>query len=106
MAVHDGHDIGPGAIHLAMNEALEVDRAAVGVERIAVEVEFDARGVLRTDRTRAHDLASLYGRGGGHSFVFPPPGAACMARQGQPVAIWVRALTGPGCQSTVRREAP
>ena len=41
MAVHDRVDVRPHLVDLAMDEALAIGRAAVGIDRIAVEIEGD-----------------------------------------------------------------
>ena len=41
MAVHDRHHVGPGAVDLAMDEALEIDAPGLAIARRAVQVELD-----------------------------------------------------------------
>ena len=41
MTMHDRHDVGALAIDLAMDKSLEVDLAAGGVYRLAVQSEFN-----------------------------------------------------------------
>ena len=51
VAVHDGHDIRPRLVDLAMDEPLQEAAAALGVHRLGVEVEF-------------HDVVGFHQRGG------------------------------------------
>ena len=52
MAVDDGDDVGPRAVDLAMNEALEIDAPVAGVDRLAVEIE--RQDVRRRDERGRH----------------------------------------------------
>ena len=47
MVVDDRHDVGADAIDLAVDEALEIRRPRIAVERVAVEIE--AEDVSRSD---------------------------------------------------------
>ena len=52
VAVHDRDHVRPRPIHFAVDEALEIDGAAAGVERVAVEIVFDDVG--RGDEAGRH----------------------------------------------------
>ena len=52
MAMHHGHHIGACAKNLGMDEALQIDSAAIGVERASIEIESD--NIISRDETRCH----------------------------------------------------
>ncbi len=52
MTVHDRHDLGLRPEDLAVDEALEIGRAALRIDRVAVEVEFHDVG--RRNQPRRH----------------------------------------------------